>query len=117
AGLLVASSIEELGKEHRTKSLDAFIGSLKPANRDEKILFDGILLLMSIAPYFVSKIINEYIHSYSIGVVDSIIPMNVKNFRSVISEHIGVEKELLEAFVNSSEDKQNLIMDFMRILT
>jgi hypothetical protein len=117
AGLLVASSIEELGKEHRTKSLEAFIGSLKPANRDEEILFDGILLLMSIAPYFVSKIINEYIHSYSIGVVDSIIPMNVKNFKSVISEHIGVEKELLEAFVNSSEDKQKLIMDFMRILT
>jgi hypothetical protein len=73
--------------------------------------------LMSIAPYFVSKIINEYIHSYSIGVVDSIIPMHVKNFKSVISEHIGVEKELLEAFVNSSEDKQKLIMDFMRILT
>jgi hypothetical protein len=113
----VASSIEELGKVYRTKSLEEFIASLKPVNKEEKILFDGILLLMSIAPYFVSKIINEYIHSYSIGVVDSIIPMNVKNFKLVISDHIGVERELLDAFVNSNKDQQTLIMDFMRILT
>ncbi len=113
----MASSIEELGKEYRTKSLEAFIGSLKPVSKEEKILYDGILLLMNIAPYFVSKIINEYIHSYSIGVVDSIIPMNVTNFKSVISDHIGVERELLDAFVNSNKDQQTLIMDFMRILT
>ena len=92
---------------------DAFPGE----RLEEKILFDGILLLMGIAPYFVSKIINEYIHSYSIGVVDSIIPMIVKNFKLVISDHIGVERELLDALVNSNKDQQTLIMDFMRILT
>jgi len=43
--------------------------------------------------------------------------MNVKNFKSVISGHIGVERELLDAFVNSNKDQQTLIMDFMRILT
>jgi hypothetical protein len=117
AGLLVASSIEELGKEYRTRSLEAFIGSLKPVGKEEKILYDGILLLMCIAPLFVSKIINEYIHSYSTGVVDSIIPMTVKNFRSVISDQIGVERELLDAFVNSSEDQQILIRDFIKLLT
>lgn len=117
AGLLVASSIEELGKEHRTKSLEAFIGSLKPVSNEEKILYDGILLLMNIAPYFISKIINEYIHSYSIGVVDSVIPINVKTFKSVISNHIRVERQLLNAFVNSNKDQQTLIMDFIRILT
>lgn len=117
AGLLVASSIEELGKEQRTKSLAAFIGSLKPENKEEKILYEGILLLMSIAPSFVSKIINEYIHSYSIGVVDSVIPLNIENFRSVISAQIGVERELLDAFVNSSEDQRTLIMNFMTLLT
>jgi hypothetical protein len=117
AGLLVASSIQELAKEHRTRSLEAFIGSLKPVGKEEKILCDGILLLMCIAPSFVSKIINQYIHSYSIGLVNSIIPMNVENFRSVISDQIGVERELLDAFVNSNEDQQSLIRNFMTLLT
>lgn len=117
AGLLVASSIEELGKEHRTKALEAFIGSLRPASDEEKVLYDGILLLMNIAPFFISKIINEYIHSYSTGVVDSVIPINVKNFNAVVSEHIKVEKQLLNAFVDSNRNQQALIMDFMKILT
>lgn len=117
AGLLVASSIEELGKEQRTKSLAALIGSLKPENKEEQILYDGILLLMSIAPSFVSKIINEYIHSYSIGVVDRVIPLNIENLRSVISAQIGVERELLDAFVNSSEDQRVLILNFVTLLT
>lgn len=117
AGLLVASSIEELGKEQRTKSLAALIGSLKPENKEEQILYDGILLLMSIAPSFVSKIINEYIHSYSIGVVDCVIPLKIENLRSVISAQIGVERELLDAFVNSSEDQRVLILNFVTLLT
>jgi hypothetical protein len=35
----------------------------------------------------------------------------------VISDQIGVERELLDAFVNSNEDQQSLIRNFMTLLT
>jgi hypothetical protein len=115
AGLLVASSIEELGN-NRMRILESYITSITAIEESEKIMYNGFLLLIKLSPSFVSKIINEYIYAYSTGLVDNIIPMDVKKLKHVISKRIAVERELLEAFDALQEDQRELVKKFLKVL-
>jgi hypothetical protein len=114
AGLIVASSIEEL--DDRMKLLKSYISSRHSDNRDENMMFEGLLLLIDIAPLFVSKIINEYIYAYTTGLIQNITPIDMKKFQNVISNKISVERELLEAFVNSRPEQRDVIMNFFKVI-
>ncbi|HKU50021.1 MAG TPA: hypothetical protein VJP79_08730 [Nitrososphaera sp.] len=115
-GMLVASSIEELGSK-RMEILKAYISSVPANDSPSKAMKDGILFLIESAPSFVSKIINDYIYSYSMGMIDSIAPLDAKKLRSVISQNISVEKELVEAVIAMKESQRELVSDFFKTLT
>ena len=114
AGLIVASSIEEL--DDRLKLLKSYISSRHSDNKDENMMFEGLLLLIDIAPLFVSKIINEYIYAYTTGLIQNITPIDMKKFQNVISNKISVERELLEALVNSRPEQRDVIMNFFKVI-
>jgi hypothetical protein len=116
AGLLVATSIDELG-EKRMKILESYITSIPIKDQDDKIIYDGLLLLIRMTPSLVIKIINEYILAYSTGVIDSITPMDIKKLRSVVPNHIAVEKELIEAFILLQPNQKDLITNFFRVIS
>lgn len=116
AGLLVASSLQELG-DSRIKMLEKYLNTLSNSDPNQKLLKDGILLLLKIAPSFVFKIVKEYITSYSQGVITELVPMNVKKMRSIVSDSIHVEKELIEAFVALSDDKKDMACKFIRVIS
>lgn len=116
AGLLVASSIDELG-EKRMKILESYITSIPIKDQDDKIIYDGLLLLIRMTPSLVIKIINEYILAYSTGVIDSITPMDITKLRSVVPSHIAVEKELIEAFILLQPNQKDLITNFFRVIS
>ena len=116
AGLLVASSLEELG-DSRSKMLEKYLSTLSGNDANQKLLKDGILLLLKIAPSFVFKIITEYITSYSQGVITELVPMNVKKMRSIVSDSVRVEKELIEAFAALSDDKRDMVSKFIRVIS
>ena len=116
AGLLVASSIDELG-EKRMKILESYITSIPIKDQDDKIIYDGLLLLIRMTPSLVIKIINEYILAYSTGMIDSITPMDITKLRSVIPNHIAVEKELIEAFILLQPNQKDLITNFFRVIS
>lgn len=115
AGLLVASSIEELGG-YRTKILESYIASILTTDENEKIMCNGFLLLLTLSPSFVYKMINEYIYAYSTGLVENIIPIDVKKLQYVISKQIAIERELVEAFDTLQEDQKDLIKKFFKIV-
>jgi hypothetical protein len=115
AGLLVASSIEELD-DNRTKILESYIASISTTDENEKIMYDGLLLLLTLSPSFVYKMINEYIYAYSTGLVENIIPIDVKKLQYVISKQIAIERELVEAFDTLQEDQKELIKKFFKIV-
>jgi len=116
AGLLVTSSLQELG-DSRIKMLEKYLNTLSNSDPNQKLLKDGILLLLKIAPSFVFKIVKEYITSYSQGVITELVPMNVKKMHSIVSDSIHVEKELIEAFVALSDDKKDMACKFIRVIS
>jgi hypothetical protein len=115
AGLVVASSIEEVG--NRLELLKSYIASMSHTNKDESIMIQGLLLLIDIAPSFISKIINEYIYAYTTGLIQSITPIDMKKFQNAISNKISIERELVEAFANSQPEEQRVIRNFFNVVT
>lgn len=116
SGMLVASSIEELG-DKRLEILKGYVSSLAAGDSQSKAMREGLIFLIQVAPSFVSKIINEYIYSYSTGTIDSIAPLDAKKLRSVISNHISVEKELVNAVIAMQESQREVVKNFFRTLS
>jgi hypothetical protein len=110
-GLLVASSIEEIG-DGRVKILEKYLGSLPIKDNTEDSIITGLLLLIKTAPSFAFKIVNEYIYAYSIGLIDNITPLDIKKLRAVISKHIRIEKELIEAFIRMENGQRDVVKKF-----
>ena len=110
-GLLVASSIEEIG-DGRVKILEKYLGSLPTKDNTEDSIITGLLLLIKTAPCFAFKIVNEYIYAYSIGLIDNITPLDIKKLRAVISKQIRIEKELIEAFIRMENGQREVVKKF-----
>jgi hypothetical protein len=97
--------------------LRSYISSLPASDSDSKIMKESMLFLISMAPSFVSKIINEYIYAYSTGTIDSIAPLDIKKLRLVITKQITVEKELVQAVITMQQDQRELVTNFFKVLT
>lgn len=110
-GLLVASSIEEIG-DGRIKILEKYLESLPTKDNIEDSIVTGLLLLIKTAPSFVFKIVNEYIYAYSIGLIDNITPLDIIKLRAVISKQVHVEKELIEAFIRMENGQRDIVKKF-----
>lgn len=114
-GLLVASSIEELGNS-RIKILDSYLNKMSTFEQDQIVLKESMLLLLKIAPLFMTKIIDKYIHAYSTGKIDSIIPFSAEKIRCIVGEHISIAKQFVDAYDNAIPEQKVLIKKFFSIL-
>jgi len=115
-GLLVASSIEELDNS-RIKMLDVYLNKMSTLEQEQVVLKECMLLLLKIAPSFMTKIIGEYIHAYSTSKIDSIVPFSAKKIRSVVGEHISIAKQFVDAYDNVIPEQKVLIKKFFSILS
>lgn len=115
-GILVASSIEELG-DYRMKLLESYISSLNVNTTDELIMKNGFILLLKVTPHFASKIINEYVYAYSTGIIDTATPIDIKRMRPVIGDQITIEKELIEAYSIITNEQRELMRSFFKVMT
>jgi hypothetical protein len=115
-GILVASSIEELG-DYRMKLLESYISSLNVNTTEELIMKNGLILLLKVTPHFASKIINEYVYAYSTGIIDTATPIDIKRMRPVIGDQILIEKELIEAYSIITSEQQELMRNFFKVMT
>jgi hypothetical protein len=111
SGLLVASSIEELGND-RVIILEKYLGSLPAKDQIETSIIAGLLLLIKKAPGFAFKIVNEYIYAYSSGLIDNIAPLDLEKLRDVISKQATIEKELVEAVIKMENSQREVVMKF-----
>ncbi|HET6591196.1 MAG TPA: hypothetical protein VFG45_13645 [Candidatus Nitrosocosmicus sp.] len=117
-GLIIASTIEETGDiRYRMKLLELYISNSSLQNRNQatnnSIINEGILLLSRYAPSFILKIINEYIIAYNRGEIERLDTLDLENFKKVISKQITIEKELVEACMVLSNDKKEVLRNFI----
>ena len=115
-GILVASSIEELGN-NRMKILESYFDSINNSSSGNDIMKKSILLLLKTIPSFVIKIISAYIYAYTTGEIDNITPITIDKFRSVLKEQISIEREFIESYDVLSQNQKVLLKDFFKIIS
>ncbi|MDQ4074061.1 MAG: hypothetical protein M3162_07125 [Thermoproteota archaeon] len=125
-GLITASVIEETGDiRERMRMLEAYISSncnnpnkngADSNKNDNAIISDGILLLSRYAPSFVLKIINIYIMAYNKGEIERLDKIDSEKLKKTIQKHITIEKELVETCMVLSNDKKELLRNFMKTI-
>ncbi|MBA3749842.1 MAG: hypothetical protein H0X03_02930 [Nitrosopumilus sp.] len=127
-GLIIASTIEETGDiRMRMKLLESYISNSNFNKKDESdnnnnidnniIINEGILLLSRYAPSFILKIINEYIIAYNHGEIEKLDRLDGEKLKKIISKQIIIEKELVEACMILSNDKKDLLRNFIKIIS
>ena len=115
-GILVASSIEELGSM-RIKILGSYFDTMNISASGNDVMKKSILLLLKNSPSFVIKIISAYIFAYISGEIDTITPITIEKFRSVLKEQIFIEKEFIESYDGLSQNQRELLKDFFKMLS
>jgi len=115
-GILVASSIEELGNT-RMKILESYFNSMNNNSFGNDIMKKSILLLLKTIPSFVIKIISAYIYAYTTGEIDNLTPITIDKFRSVLKEQINIEREFIESYDVLSQSQKVLLKDFFKIIS
>lgn len=115
-GILVASSIEELGNI-RMKILESYFETMNINASGNDVMRKSILLLLKTIPSFMIKIISTYIYAYTTGEIDTITPITIEKFRSVLKEQVFIEKEFIESYDSLSQNQKELLKDFFKIIS
>ncbi|HEY7228335.1 MAG TPA: hypothetical protein VH481_09430 [Nitrososphaeraceae archaeon] len=115
-GILVASSIEELGNI-RMKILESYFDTMTINASGNDVMRKSILLLLKTIPSFMIKIISTYIYAYTTGEIDTITPITIEKFRSVLKEQVFIEKEFIESYDSLSQNQKELLKDFFKIIS
>ena len=110
-GLLVAASLEEMEKE-REKIIEHFFE--KNSNSKDKDFKKSILLLLNVAPIFISSILRKYVEAYSIGKIDHLVPFDANSVRNALDESIIIQRELLEGFSTLSNSDREPVINFIK---
>jgi hypothetical protein len=112
-GILVASSIEELGN-NRMKILETYFENIDGNSPGDDLLKKSILLLLQTIPSLVIKIISLYIYAYSTDQIDSIHPVTLDGLRSVLKDQIAIEKEFFGAYDALFQNERIILKDFIK---
>ena len=110
-GLLVAASLEEMEKE-RGKIIEYFFE--KNSNSKDKDFKKSMLLLLNVAPIFVSSILRKYVEAYSIGKIDRLIPFDANSVKNALDESIIIQRELLEGFASLANSDREPVINFLK---
>jgi hypothetical protein len=110
-GLLVAASLEEMEKE-RAKIVEQFFE--KNSNSKDRDFKKSMLLLLNVAPIFVSSILRKYVEAYSIGRIDHLVPFDANTVKNALDESIIIQRELLEGFVTLANVDKEPVINFLK---
>jgi hypothetical protein len=122
-GLIIASTIEETGDiRMRMKLLEAYISNSNSNRKEDNginntTINEGILLLSRYAPSFILKLISEYIMAYNHGEIEKLDRLDGQKLKKIISKQITIERELVEACMVLSNDKKELLRNFIKIIS
>jgi hypothetical protein len=73
-----------------------------------------MLLLLNVAPIFVSSILRKYVIAYSIGKIDRLVPFDAVSVKNALDESIIIQRDLLEGFSTLSNSDREPVINFIK---
>ena len=111
-GTLIALSISEVS--NRENLLKEFFSKSEPAEKEfEKILSN---LLMT-SPNFTHSIFQKYVKAFCDKKIKNLLPFDLSKLREISDESLGIQKEILEAFLKLSKQEKAEAIRFLNEIT
>ena len=111
-GTLIALSISEVS--NRENLLKEFFSKSEPAEKEfEKILSN---LLMT-SPNFTHSIFQKYVKAFCDKKIKNLLPFDLSKLKELSDESLGIQKEILEAFLKLSKQEKAEAIRFLNEIT
>lgn len=111
-GILIALSIKEV--ENKEKLLLEFFSK---ADSTEKEFEKIIINLSKSSPNFTYSIFQKYVKAFCDDKIKDLLPFDLSKLQSISDESLGIQKEILEAFLKLSKQEKEEAIRFLNEIT
>jgi hypothetical protein len=111
-GILIALSIKDI--KNRESLLEEFFSKSEPNEKEfEKILSS----LLKTSPIFTYSIFQKYVKAFCDNKIDELLPFDLSKLKDISDESLVIQKEILSAFVNLSDEEKGKAIEFLDKIT
>ena len=111
-GILIALSIKEV--ENKGKLLAEFFSN---ADSKEKEFAKILTSLSESSPNFTYSIFQKYVKAFCDDRIADLLPFELSKLQSISDESLGIQKEILEAFLKLSKQEKEDAIKFLNEIT
>lgn len=111
-GILIALSISEI-KDRENLLEEFFSKSTSAEKKFEKILSN----LLKTSPNFTYSIFQKYVKAFCDKKIKNLLPFDLSKLREISDESLGIQKEILEAFLKLSKQEKVEAIKFLNEIT
>jgi hypothetical protein len=111
-GILIALSIKDI--KNRESLFEEFFSKSEPNEKEfEKVLYS----LLKTSPIFTYSIFQKYVKAFCDNNIDELLPFDLSKLREIPDESLVIQKEILSAFVNLSDEEKEKTITFLDKIT
>ena len=111
-GILIALSIKDI--KNRESLFKEFFSKSEPNEKEfEKVLSS----LLKTSPIFTYSIFQKYVKAFCDSKIDELLPFDLSKLREISDESLVIQKEILSAFVNLSDEEKEKAITFLDKIT
>jgi hypothetical protein len=111
-GILIALSIKDI--KNRESLFEEFFSKSEPNEKEfEKVLYS----LLKTSPIFTYSIFQKYVKAFCDNKIDELLPFDLSKLKDISDESLVIQKEILSAFVNLSDEEKGKAIEFLDNIT
>ena len=111
-GILIALSISEV--QNRENLLKEFFSKSDSAEKEFEEILSTLLLT---SPNFTYSIFQKYVKAYCNNKIKELLPFDLSKLGEISDETLGIQKEILEAFLKLSKQEKEEVIRFLNKIT
>ena len=111
-GILIALSIKDI--KNRESLFEEFFSKSEP---DEKEFEKVLSSLLKTSPIFTYSIFQKYVKAFCDNKINELLPFDLSKLREISDESLIIQKEILSAFVNLSDEEKEKAITFLDKIT
>ena len=111
-GILIALSLKEIDNKEKLLE-DFFVNSDPLENEFEKI----ITILSKTSPNFTYSIFQKYVKAFCDNEIKDLLPFDLSKLQNIPDESLGIQKEILEGFLQLTKQERDEALRFLTKIT